>query len=150
MRFFVSFLSALQKSEQELLRALVSCLNTTSSLTDLYDCKDAGVRDGSSAPIFSDSWLYDDNTGDDIDILGSPRFSGCYPPHPALKVARTLAAFPLMPSDWDAIEARWEFMTAFPADVTAISQTSVDQMGGALRELDVVWSLGNLIDYGNC
>ena len=104
--------------------------------------RDESTAPDAPSPIFSDTWLYEENAGDDAEVLGCPGSSGCYPPHPALKVARSLAAFPLMPCDWDMVEARWELMAAFPPDVTAVSHTSADLMRGALHELDVVWSLG--------
>ncbi|KAL5961602.1 hypothetical protein TSMEX_010668 [Taenia solium] len=127
------------KSEQELLRALVSCLNT--SLCRLSDGRGREEIGSESPPIFSDSWLYDDAGsriigGEDFDSCGG---GGCYPPNPAFRVASVLAAFPTMPCDWDMSEARWEFMSAFPFQ----SSPSVDLTTGGFCELDVIWSFGH-------
>ncbi|VDM15815.1 unnamed protein product [Hydatigera taeniaeformis] len=129
------------KSEQELLRALVSCLNT--SLCELYDARSTGETNRESPPIFSDSWLYEDG---EAGIIGDEGFDfcgggsgGCYPPNPALKAASALAAFPTMPCDWDMGDTRWEFMSAFPSQNSpSIDLTTVD-----FCELDVIWSFGH-------
>uniref|UniRef100_A0A5K3FVW7 Mediator of RNA polymerase II transcription subunit 5 n=1 Tax=Mesocestoides corti TaxID=53468 RepID=A0A5K3FVW7_MESCO len=112
-----------KKTEQDLLRALVSCLST--SMEDLPDT--SGVE---SVPIFSDAWLNTDTAGD-IAGVDSGSWRGPLQPHPSLKVARTLAAFPIMPSDWDMAEARWEAMAAFPP--SSLSETT-----GVSREADVI------------
>ncbi|KAL5110330.1 hypothetical protein TcWFU_004970 [Taenia crassiceps] len=128
-----------KKLEQELLRALVSCLNTS-----LCGLPDGGSTDetGSELPlIFSDSWLYNDAGSG---VIGGEGFNscggrGCYPPNPAFRVASVLAAFPAMPCDWDMSEARWEFMSAFPSQ----NSPSADLTTGDFCELDVIWSLGH-------
>ncbi|KAH9283133.1 Nuclear pore complex protein [Echinococcus granulosus] len=119
-----------KKLEQELLRALVSCLNT--SLCELSDSRGTDETGSESPPVFSDAWLYDDSgTGtivdEGFDSCGGRGGGVCYPPNPTLRVASALTAFPTMPCDWDMSEARWEFMAAFPSQ----KSPSADLMPGA-------------------
>ncbi|KAM3173234.1 hypothetical protein ACTXT7_012909 [Hymenolepis weldensis] len=129
-----------QKTEKELLRALVSCLSTT--LYDMTACHESSpIADVESPPIFSDSWLYEDASDESVDGGYNLAATCVYAPHPAFKTAHLLASFPTVRGNWTTEEiSRWEFMTTF----TATQGNSISEIvKGSLRELDSMWSFGS-------
>ncbi|VDO06336.1 unnamed protein product [Rodentolepis nana] len=128
-----------QKTENELLRALVSCLST--SIYDMSDCHELSSITEVEVPIFSDSWLYDDAPDESVDGGYKLATTSVYAPHPAFKAAHLLASFPTVRWNWTTEEiSRWELMTTFaPTQGNAISE----MVKGNIMELDSMWSFGS-------